>query len=95
MPKHDPEITRTDPTEIEQLIDRLKQSNLAPRDMALIERLLRMVLSLSRLLQQRNTSLKRLKRMIFGPGSDNRAASLRIIVIVNTQSDRWALSRVW
>jgi hypothetical protein len=69
------DIPKTDPAEIERLIERLKQSNLNPRDLDLVERLLRMVLSLVRVLQQKNTSIKRLKRLIFGPGSDKRAAT--------------------
>lgn len=68
------EIPKTDPAEIERLIERLKQSNLDPRDLDLVERLLRLVLTLVRVLQQKNASLKRLKRLIFGPGSDTRTA---------------------
>lgn len=68
------DIPKTDPAEIERLIERLKQSNLDPRDLDLAERLLRMVLALVRVLQQKNASLKRLKRLIFGPASDKRAA---------------------
>jgi len=71
MPKFDP-IPKTDPAEIERLIERLRQSNLEQRDLELVERLLQTVLSLVRLLQQKNASLKRLKRLIFGPGSDRR-----------------------
>src|SRR5574341_2122331 len=69
------DIPKTDPAEIERLIERLKRSNLDPRDLDLLERLLRMVLTLVRVLQQKNASLKRLKRLIFGPGSDKRAAT--------------------
>lgn len=69
------DIPKTDPVEIEQLIQRLKQSNIEPRDLDLVERLLRMVLTLVRVLQQKNASLKRLKPLIFGPGSDRRAAT--------------------
>jgi transposase len=74
MAKHD-DVPKTDPAEIEQLIERLKQSNVEPRDLALVERLLRMVLTLVSVLQQKNASLKRLKRLIFGPGSDKRVAT--------------------
>ena len=69
------DIPKTDPAEIERLIERLKRSNLDLRDLDLVERLLRMVLTLVRVLQQKNASLKRLKRLIFGPGSDKRAAT--------------------
>jgi hypothetical protein len=71
MAKHD-DIPKTDPSEIEALIQRLKQSNLAPRDAQLVERLLRLVLSMASLLQHKNASIRRLKRLIFGPGSDKR-----------------------
>ena len=73
MAKSD-DIPKTDPAEIERLIERLKRSNLDPRDLDLAERLLRTVLTLVRVLQQKNASLKRLKRLIFGPGSDKRGA---------------------
>jgi len=74
MAKQD-DIPKTDPSEIEALIQRLKQSNLEPRDAQLVERLLRLVLSMASLLQHKNASIKRLKRLIFGPSSDNRAAT--------------------
>ena len=66
---------KTDPSEIEALIQRLNQSNLEPRDAQLVERLLRLVLSMASLLQHKNASIKRLKRLIFGPSSDKRAAT--------------------
>jgi transposase len=65
MPKSDP-IPKTDPAEIERLIERLRQSNLEQRDLELVERLLQTALSLVRLLQQKNTSIKKLREMIFG-----------------------------
>ncbi|HEY6403872.1 MAG TPA: transposase [Blastocatellia bacterium] len=69
------DIPKTDPSEIEALIQRLKQSNLEPRDAQLVERLLRLVLSMASLLQHKNASIKRLKRLIFGPSSDKRAVT--------------------
>ena len=69
------DIPKTDPSEIEALIQRLKQSNLEPRDAQLVERLLRLVLLMTSLLQQKNASIKRLKRLIFGPSSDKRAVT--------------------
>jgi hypothetical protein len=74
MAKQD-DIPKTDPSEIEALIQRLKQSNLELRDAQLVERLLRLVLSMASLLQHKNASIKRLKRLIFGPNSDKRAAT--------------------
>ena len=38
------DIPKTDPAEIERLIERPKQSNLDPRDLDLVEQLLRMTL---------------------------------------------------
>jgi len=74
MAKRD-DVPKTDPSEIEALIQRLKQSNLEPRDTQLVERLLRLVLSMASLLQHKNASIKRLKRLIFGPSSDKRAVT--------------------
>lgn len=74
MAKRD-DIPKTDPSDIEALIQRLKQSNIEPRDAQLVERLLRLVLSMASLLQHKNASIKRLKRLIFGPSSDKRVAT--------------------
>lgn len=74
MAKHD-DIPTTSPAEIEALIERVKQGQLAPRDVQLVERLLRLVLSMATLLQQKNASIKRLKRLLFGPRTDKRAAT--------------------
>ena len=52
MTKRD-DIPKTDPSEIEALIQRLKQSNIKPRDAQLVERLLRLVLSMASLLQHK------------------------------------------
>src|SRR5262245_31686567 len=54
-------IPKTDPSEIVALIQRLKQSNIEPRDAQLVERLLRLALSMATLLQHRNASIKWLK----------------------------------
>jgi transposase len=69
------DIPKTDPSEIEALIERVRHSDIAPRDAQLIERLLRLVLSMASLLEHKNASIKRLKRLIFGPGSDKRTAA--------------------
>jgi hypothetical protein len=73
MTEHD-SPSSTDPSEIEAVIARLKQSNLAESDSRLIERLLRLLLTLTRLVEQKNFSISRLKRMLFGPGADQRPA---------------------
>jgi hypothetical protein len=69
------DIPKTDPSEIEALVQRLRHSNIEPHDAQLVERLLRLVLSMASLLQHKNASIKRLKRLIFGPSSDKRAAT--------------------
>ncbi len=66
------DIPTTDPAQIEQLIERLKQSNLEPHETRLLERVLRTFLSLVSLLQHKNASIKRLKQMIFGPKTEKR-----------------------
>lgn len=71
----DEQIPKTDAAEIERVIKRLRQSNLEQKDQELVERLLRTVLTLVRVLQEKNISLKRLKRMIFGPGTDKRTGN--------------------
>ena len=51
------DIPKTDLSEIEALIRRLKQSNLEPRDVQLVERLLRLALSMGSLLQHKIASI--------------------------------------
>lgn len=62
MAKRD-DIPKTDPAEIERLIERLRQYKIEPRDLDLVERLLRIALTLVRVLKQKNASVKRLKRL--------------------------------
>lgn len=62
----------TNPSEIEALIARLEAGELGAEDRRLISRLLRLLLTLIRVVEQKNTSIARLKRMLFGPGSDAR-----------------------
>ena len=72
--KNEPDPNSTNPVEIEALIARLEQGQLRAGDAQLLGRLLRLLLRLIALLQQKNASLARLKRMLFGPGSDKRTA---------------------
>jgi len=67
----------TDPSEIEALIARLEDGQLRAEDRRLIGRLLRLLLMLIRVVEQKNISISRLKRMLFGPGSDARPAAHR------------------
>ncbi|MDQ3258365.1 MAG: IS66 family transposase [Acidobacteriota bacterium] len=74
MSDHEPP-TSTNPSEIEALIARLKHGSLAPHDTLLVERLLRLLLRLIHIVEQKNTSISRLKRLLFGPGADKRTAA--------------------
>jgi transposase len=65
MAKED-ETPRTNPAEIESLIEQIRGTNLDPRAKDKVERLLRTVLTLVELLQRKNTSIKKLREMIFG-----------------------------
>ena len=71
MPKHD-DIATTDTAEIEALMARLEAGRLREGDTQTLHRLLRTFLSLIHLLQRKNSSIARLKRLLFGPGSDTR-----------------------
>jgi len=71
MTEHD-DPTSTNPSEIEALITRLKHGSLNNHDTLLVERLLRLLLTLIRVVEQKNTSISRLKRLLFGPGSNKR-----------------------
>ncbi len=74
MTEHEPSDS-TNPSEIEALIARLRHGSLAHQDTLLIERLLRLLLTLIRIVEQKNTSISRLKRLLFGPGADKRTAA--------------------
>jgi hypothetical protein len=60
------EPPRSDPAEIENLIEQIRGTNLDPRTKEKVERPLRTVLTLVDLLQRKNTSIKKLREMIFG-----------------------------
>ena len=62
----------TDPAEIEALRQRLRNGQIHEQDLQLLDRLLGSLLSLVNLLQQKNASISRLKRLLFGPRSDAR-----------------------
>jgi transposase len=66
------EIPQTTPAEVENLIKQLRATNLDPGSKDKIERLLRTVLTLVELLQRRNTSIKKLREMIFGWRTEKR-----------------------
>src|SRR5262249_55224630 len=73
MAKED-ETPRTNPAEIESLIEQIRGTNLDPRAKDKVERLLRTVLTLVELLQRKNTSIKKLREMIFGNRTERHQA---------------------
>ena len=73
MAKED-ETPRTNPAEIENLIKQIRKTNLEPGAKEKIERLLRTVLTLVELLQRKNTSIKKLRQMIFGNRTERHQA---------------------
>jgi transposase len=60
------EIPKTNPAEIENLVKQIRGANLEPSVKEKIERLLRTILILVEFLQQKNTSIKKLREMLFG-----------------------------
>src|SRR5262245_985209 len=74
--KKDPDHYSTDSAEIEALITRLERGQLRDEDAQLLARLLRLLLLLITLIQQKNASLSRLKWLLFGPSSYSTAAML-------------------
>ncbi len=75
MTEHD-SPDATNPSEIEALIARLEEGQLGEADRRLISRLLRLLLTLIRVVEQKNTSISRLKRLLFGPGTDKRTVAI-------------------
>lgn len=74
------EIPKTNPAEIEAIIARVKQSNIEQRDVELIERPLRTVLVLVKLLERKNISFKKLREMVFG-GRKMLENAIRLVAI--------------
>ena len=74
--KKDPDQNSTDSAEIEALITRLERGQLRDGDAQLLARLLRLLLRLITLLQHKNASLSRLKRLLFCPRSDTRRGTV-------------------
>ena len=70
--KKGPDHNSTGSAEIEALITRLERGQLRDGDAQSLARLLRLLLRLITLLQRKNASLARLKRLLFGPRSDKR-----------------------
>jgi transposase len=64
------EPVSANPEEIESLLERVRRNQLGEQDLRQLERLLRLLLSVVRFLQRKNTSLAHRKRLLFGPPSD-------------------------
>jgi hypothetical protein len=64
--KNNDDIPTTDTTEIEQLINRVKQGELDQGDAQLIEKLLNFLLTIVSLLQRKHTSIRRMKELLLG-----------------------------
>ncbi len=79
MPQHD-DIATTDTSEIEALMARLEAGQLREGDTQTLHRLLRTFLSLIHLLQCKNSSIARLKRLLFGSRSDKRTDAATAVV---------------
>ena len=74
MRKRD-DIASTDPSEISALRARVRKGALNEQDLLLLDRLLGTFLNLLSLIERKNASIKRLKRWLFGPGSDTRSSA--------------------
>jgi Transposase IS66 family len=64
------ELVSAHPEEIESLLERVRRNQLGEQDLRLLERLLRLLLSVVRFVERKNASLAHLKRLLFGPPSD-------------------------
>src|SRR5262245_33283389 len=64
--KNNDDIPTTDATEIKQLINHVKQGKLDQGDALLIEKLLNILLTIVSLLEQKRTSIRRMKELLFG-----------------------------
>jgi hypothetical protein len=69
------DIPKTSPTEIEKLIEQIRETNLEPGAKEKVERLLRTAIVLVNLLQRKNMSIKKLRDMIFGRRTEKREGS--------------------
>src|SRR5262245_40226773 len=93
--KNNDDIPTTDTTEIKQLINRVKQGKLDQGDALLIEKLLNFLLTLVPILQRKNTSIRRMKELLFGMkekerGKDeakNRSEKIQSVAEESSQTD--------
>ena len=64
--KNNDDIHSTDTNEIKHLINHVKQGELDQGDALLIEKLLNILLTIVSLLEQKHTSIQRMKELLFG-----------------------------
>lgn len=64
-----------DSSEIASVRERLRGGKLGEGDLVLLDRLLGLLLTLISVVQEKNYSIKRLKRLLFGPGSETRSTT--------------------
>src|SRR5215475_1836361 len=70
MAEPDDEIPKINPSEVETLIKKIEQTTLSEQDKRMITRLLRTLLYVVGLLQEKKVTLLRLKEMVFGKKSE-------------------------
>jgi hypothetical protein len=68
----DDEIPKINPSEVEILINKIEQNKLDEQDKKMIARLLRTLLYVVNMLQEKKATLLRLKALIFGQKSEKR-----------------------
>jgi len=77
MAEPENEIPKINPNDVERLIEKFEQDKLEERDKQMITSLLRTLLTLVSLLQEKKASIYRLKEMIFGKKSEKRKKERR------------------
>jgi len=70
MAGSDDDIPKINPSEVETLIKKIEQSTLSEQDKRMITRLLRTLLYLVGMLQEKKITLLKLKEMVFGKKSE-------------------------
>jgi transposase len=71
------ELPKTNPDEIEALIERLERRTLNRQDEELIKRLLRFVVVLVELVERKNFSIKQLRKLVFGWKTEKQGSARR------------------
>src|SRR6266542_534964 len=76
----DDEIPKINPSEVETLIKKIEQTTLSEQDKRMITRLLRTLLYVVGLLQEKKVTLLRLKELVFGKKSEAGARGRRMSI---------------